>query len=222
MLAIFDLDDTLIHGDSSNLFTTFLRDQGINPDGGATARDVEFLEAYHAGTLNLEKYMAFCLAPLKGWSKPDVEQVVEHFIDLVIRPRICVTMKKTLEWHRAQGHELLIISATGEHLVEPVAIALDIPCSIGIELRWDGNLLTGAIGERQPFREGKVIALDEWLARQSQQPAATWFYSDSHNDLPLLKRVDHPVAVNPDPLLEEYARKRRWRTINRAPQGSNR
>lgn len=220
MLAIFDLDDTLIHGDSSNLFTAFLRDRGFNPDRGAVLRDAQFLEAYHAGTLNLEEYMRFCLYPLKGWSRTDVDRVVAQFIEIVIRPRICSTMKKRLEWHRAQGHELLIISATGEHLVEPVADELDIPCGIGIEVLWSGDQLTGQIGERRPFREGKVTALDDWLARRPEHPEAIWFYSDSHNDLPLLERADHPVAVNPDPTLHECARRRQWSTISRAPQAS--
>lgn len=222
MLAIFDLDDTLIHGDSSNLFTTFLRDQGFHSDCEAAARDAHFLDAYHAGSLDLEEYMMFCLSPLKGWSKAYVDHVVAQFIDGIIRPRICQTMYKRLEWHRIQGHELLVISATGEHLVKPIAAALNIPCGIGIELCWDENRLTGQIGARRPFREGKVIALDEWLAGQKEHPEAIWFYSDSHNDLPLLERADHPFAVSPDPTLAAHALKRRWPTINRAPQAPNR
>lgn len=222
MLAIFDLDDTLIHGDSSNLFTTFLRDQGFHSDCEAAVRDSHFLEAYRAGTLNLEEYMRFCLGPLKGWSKADLDRVVEQFIDGIIRPRICQTMNKRLEWHRVQGHELLLISATGEHLVKPIAKALNVPDGIGIELRWDEDRLTGQIGARRPFREGKVIALDKWLEGQREAPEGIWFYSDSHNDLPLLERADYPVAVSPDPTLAAHALKRRWPTITRAPQDQGR
>lgn len=222
MLAIFDLDDTLIHGDSSNLFTTFLRDQGLNPDCEAAARDAHFLEAYHAGTLDLEEYMRFCLYPLKGWPKADVDDLVAKFIDGIIRPRICQTMQKRVEWHRVQRHELLVISATGEHLVKPIATALNIPWGIGIEVLWSESLLTGQIGARRPFREGKVVALGEWLAGQQEHPEAIWFYSDSHNDLPLLERADYPVVVSPDPTLAAHALKRRWPTINRAPQDPDR
>lgn len=166
--------------------------------------------------------MRFCLCPLIGWSKTNVDQVASQFIDTIIRPRICPAMQQRLEWHRLQGHELLVISATGEHLVEPIAKALDIPCGIGIELLWNSDLLTGQIGERKPFREGKVTALNEWLARQTADPDAIWFYSDSHNDLPLLERADYPVAVNPDPTLAGHARKLGWPTINRAQQDPNR
>ncbi|MBN7770011.1 HAD-IB family hydrolase [Marinobacter daepoensis] len=216
MLAIFDLDDTLIRGDSANLFTAFLRCQSLQPDPMASARDIAFLQDYQNGTLNLEDYMRVSLAPLRGWNRLKVEDLVTSFIRRVIRPRVCAKMQKRLDWHRQNGHQLLVISATGEHLVRPIAAALGVPEALGVELIWDKSGLTGEIGTRRPYREGKIEALQQWLAAQENHPEATWFYSDSHNDLPLLEWVDYPVAVNPDPTLLARAKAEGWPVMGSA------
>ncbi|MFP3979050.1 HAD family hydrolase [Marinobacter sp. KMM 10035] len=210
MLAIFDLDDTLIHGDSAHLFTAFLRDQGLHPDPQATDKDARFIEKYQDGSLNLEEYMEFSLQPLKGWSKKRLENIVNAFVVEVIEPRICPAMKQRLDWHRQQQHRLLIISATGEHLVLPIAKALGVHEALGIEILWNDFELTGEIGARRPFQTGKIEALKHWSSVQATALGTTWFYSDSHNDLPLLEQVDYPVAVNPDPQLLARAQAAGW------------
>ncbi|MBR9871671.1 MAG: HAD family hydrolase [Gammaproteobacteria bacterium] len=216
MLAIFDLDDTLISGDSAHLFTAFLIEQGLHPDPKATEKDTLFLKHYQSGRLNLKEYMKFSLLPIKGWSKEQVNSVVNGFIDEVIRPRICPAMRQRLDWHRQQQHRLLIISATGEHLVLPIAEALGVPDALGIEVLWRDSALTGEIGARRPFQAGKLEALKQWLSVQTTPLGTTWFYSDSHNDLPLLEQVDHPVAVNPDPQLLARAQTAGWTILEGA------
>ncbi|MBN7769791.1 HAD-IB family hydrolase [Marinobacter daepoensis] len=216
MLAVFDLDETLIHGDSSHLFTAFLRQEAIDTDPDAMEQDRAFLSDYQAGKLDLQAYMEFSLAPLRGWQREQLEALVGKFVNDIIAPRVLPTGKERIAWHRAQGHRLLIISATGEHLVAPIARYLGLEDGIGVQVEWQNNSLTGRIGARRPFREGKISALDEWLKAQAFQPEKTWFYSDSHNDLPLLNTVDYPVAINPDTRLQEHAQHHGWRILNDA------
>lgn len=216
MLAIFDLDDTLIHGDSAHLFTAFLHDQGLHPDPEARHKEGQFIEKYRNGSLNLEEYMKFSLQPLKGWRKNHMDHMVNTFVVGVIEPRICPVMKQRLDWHRQQQHRLLIISATGEHLVLPIAKALGVPEALGIEVLWNDSELTGEIGARRPFQAGKVEALKHWSSAQATPLGPTWFYSDSHNDLPLLEQVDYPVVVNPDPQLLARAQAAGWTILEGA------
>ncbi|CCG94639.1 HAD-superfamily hydrolase subfamily IB, PSPase-like [Marinobacter nauticus ATCC 49840] len=213
MLAIFDLDETLIQGDSSQLFTEFLRAQEIERTDDALDKDRDFMSDYRQGRLNLQAYMEFSLAPLQGWHREQLNTLVSRFIDRVIASRVLPTGRERVAWHKAQGHRVLIISATGEHLVKPIAQHLGIEEGIGVEVEWRDGSLTGQIGPRRPFQEGKVAALREWLGRDQVTPEKTWFYSDSHNDLPLLEQVDFPVAVNPDPRLRQHAQKHGWQIL---------
>lgn len=216
MLAIFDLDDTLIRGDSAHLFTAFLLGQGLHPNPDATHKNEQFIQKYQNGTLNLEEYMEFSLEPLKGWSKKRLENMVNAFVMEVVEPLICPVMKQRLDWHRQQHHHLLLISATGEHLVLPIAKALGIHNALGIEVVWKNGVLTGEIGAQRPFQAGKVEALKGWSSTQKIPLGTTWFYSDSHNDLPLLEQVDQPVAVNPDPKLLARAQAAGWTILEGA------
>jgi HAD superfamily hydrolase (TIGR01490 family) len=213
MLAIFDLDETLIQGDSSQLFTEFLHEEAIERSNLAQERDRCFMSDYHDGCLDLEAYMEFSLAPLKGWNQSQLASLVDRFINNVIASRVLPAGKESVAWHKSQGHHLLIISATGDHLVKPIAQYLGIDEGIGVELEWSQGNLTGNIGNRRPFQHGKVTALSEWIKTSGSKPEKIWFYSDSHNDLPLLSSVDYPVAVNPDPLLEQHAQKNGWHIL---------
>lgn len=210
MLAVFDLDETLIRGDSSQLFTHFLRAEGVDTTADAEAKDRAFMAAYHAGEMDLQDYMEFSLAPIKGWSRDRVQALIDRFVRDVIAPRALPTGRDRVHWHKTQGHDVLVISATGDHLVAPIARHLGIDEGIGVQVEWRDNNLTGTIGERRPFREGKVQALNRWLTTCATTPDKIWFYSDSHNDLPLLRYVDHPVAVNPDPVLLAHAQQHDW------------
>ncbi|MBU2872419.1 HAD family hydrolase [Marinobacter salexigens] len=213
MLAIFDLDETLIRGDSSQLFTEFLRAEAIDASPNSEARGRAFMRAYTNGDLDLQNYMEYSLAPIRGWQRSQVEALIDRFVREVIPPRVLTTARERVAWHKTQGHDVLIISATGEHLVSPIARHLGIDDDIGVQVEWQGDNLKGTIGTRRPFREGKVAALKEWVSARRAVPEKVWFYSDSHNDLPLLRFVDYPVAVNPDPILERYARRKGWRVL---------
>src|SRR5690554_1369542 len=213
MLAIFDLDETLIQGDSSQLFTKFLRNETIDLSEEALLKDRDFMSDYQQGRLDLQAYMEFSLAPLQGWPQDLIDTLVSRFIDRVIASRVLPTGRDRIAWHKDQGHRLLIISATGEHLVKPIASHLGIDESIGVEVEWCNGSLTGQIGARRPFQGGKVSALREWQEKNQATPEKIWFYSDSHNDLPLLTRVDYPIAVNPDPMLKQHAQKHGWQIL---------
>ncbi|PCM43236.1 HAD family hydrolase [Marinobacter sp. ANT_B65] len=210
MLAVFDLDETLIRGDSSQLFTEFLRAENIDTSPDSEARGRVFMRAYNNGHMDLQDYMEFSLAPIRGWQRDQVQELIDRFVTKVIPPRILPTAQERVAWHKAQGHDVLVISATGEHLVSPIARHLGIDDGIGVQVEWHNNSLKGTIGSRRPFRGGKVSALEEWIAARQASPEKVWFYSDSHNDLPLLNAVDYPVAVNPDPILEDYAQQQGW------------
>ncbi|WP_434050105.1 HAD family hydrolase [Marinobacter salarius] len=210
MLAIFDLDETLIRGDSSQLFTEFLRAEHIDATPDSEARDKAFMRAYTNGHLNLQDYMEYSLAPIRGWQRDQVEALIDRFVTEVIPPRVLPTGRQRVAWHKAQGHDVLVISATGEHLVSPIARHLGIDDDIGVQVEWLDDNLKGTIGTRRPFRDGKVAAFREWTAARRAAPEKVWFYSDSHNDLPLLSSVDYPVAVNPDPVLADYAKQQGW------------
>ncbi|PPI83507.1 HAD-IB family hydrolase [Marinobacter maroccanus] len=213
MLAIFDLDETLIRGDSSQLFTEFLRTEAIDAAPDSEARDRAFMSAYTNGDLDLQDYMEYSLAPIRGWQRSQVEALIDRFVRAVIPPRVLTTGRERVAWHKTQGHDVLVISATGEHLVSPIARHLGINDDIGVQVEWQDDTLKGTIGTRRPFREGKVAAFKEWVSARRAVPEKVWFYSDSHNDLPLLRSVDYPVAVNPDPILERYARRKGWRVL---------
>jgi len=217
MLAVFDLDETLIRGDSSQLFSRFLRASAIDTSPGAQEKDKAFMARYHAGDLDLQAYMKFSLTPLKGWRQEPLRELVDRFVTTVIASRVLPGGQECIAWHKARGHQVLVISATGEHLVTPIARHLGISEGIGVQLEWQNGRLSGSIGSRRPFREGKIRALEEWLAARPVKPEKTWFYSDSHNDLPLLNHVDCPVAVNPDPVLRKIAIEKGWRILNDTP-----
>lgn len=210
MLAIFDLDDTLIAGDSSHLFAEYLVRQGLASEDSLLRPNDQFMQDYQSGDLDLAAYMRCNLTPIKGWTREDFETFLVPFIDDVIRPRILARSVERIEWHRQRNHDVLVISATGDHLVKPIARALGISEALGVEVLWEDDRLTGEIGELRPFQSGKVDALKHWLSQSLTAPQSIWFYSDSHNDLPLLRHADVPVAVNPDPVLSTHAEAEGW------------
>lgn len=123
-----------------------------------------------------------------------------------MRPMMQATADKLLESHREQGHTLMIITATNRFVTEPIAEALGIEHLIATEPELVNGRYTGEVAGTPSFQDGKVTRLDDWLNAHNRTLEGAWFYSDSHNDLPLLKKVDNPVAVDPDPTLEQYAR----------------
>lgn len=213
-LALFDLDDTLLDGDCSALWNDWMVERGwIASPGEFLARTQAMNAAYHAGRLKLEQYLAVTLSPLAGRYEEEVAAEVEAFVAERIAPRLFPQGRELLVRHRAQGDLPLLISASSRHLVGPVARQLGIEQVIAVEPALVDGRFTGATTGVLSYRGGKVTRLESWLAERNATASHLCFYSDSQNDLPLLNRVDRPVAVNPDPVLDEVARVEGWERL---------
>ncbi len=209
-LALFDLDNTLIGGDSDHLWGSFLVDRGV-VDGALYARENDrFLRAYEAGELDIHEFLAFALKPLADNEPETLRRWREEFVGSGIHPIVLPAARSLVEWHRRRGDTLMIITATNRFVTEPIAALFDIPHLLATEPEWRNGRFTGRCDGTPTFREGKILALEQWLAERGEQLAEASFYSDSRNDLPLLERVSHPVAVDADPALEAVARERGW------------
>ena len=209
-LAIFDLDNTLIAGDSEHLWGEFLVARGL-VDGAHYARaNDRFYAQYRAGTLDIDAFLRFALSPLREHPRDLLEELREHFVAQVIVPLMLPAARDLIAAHRGAGDTLLIITATNTFVGAPIAARFGIPHLIATEPELIDGRYTGAVAGIPAFREGKVRRLDAWLTGRGETLAGSCFYSDSHNDLPLLGRVERPVAVDPDPQLREAAVARGW------------
>ncbi len=208
-MAIFDMDDTLVDGDSSHLWLHYQVSHGLAP-ADMLPREAELLRAYYTGELAMEDYMDYTLTTLRGLTHAEVELWVSRFIEEVIVPRVFPQAWRRIALHRQIGDRVLVISASGEHLVAPIARRLGVADVIGIELDMADGLYSGRTRGVLSYREGKVSRLHAWLVQHGQTLEGSYGYSDSRNDLPLLRSVDHPHVVNPDDTLREEARRRRW------------
>ena len=209
-LAIFDLDETLIHGDCATLWSEQMGRLGWVDPVSFMQRNNELMAAYSRGELAMEDYMAFSLEPLIGRSPEEVAHLVEPWVEDYIEPIIFSDATRTIAAHRKAGDRILVISASGTHLVKPIAERLGIDEVLGIELEVAHGFYTGHTVGTLTYREGKITRLLEWLDEQEENLEGASFYSDSRNDLPLLLKVDHPHVVNPDPVLLEQAEKAGW------------
>jgi HAD superfamily hydrolase (TIGR01490 family) len=213
-LAIFDLDNTLLGGDSDYLWGQFLVEQGL-VDGEAYERENQrFYDDYEAGTLDIYEYQAFMLRPLTEYPLTEILAWREQFIAEKIQPILLPKAVDLLERHRTAGDTLLIVTATNRFITAPIAERFDVPHLLATEPEFTEGRYTGRPVGIPCFQHGKVQRLDQWLAETGHDLAESWFYSDSHNDLPLLGRVTYPVAVDPDATLAQHARERGWPIIS--------
>jgi len=209
-LAIFDLDNTLLAGDSDYLWGRFLVEKGA-VDGGYYERENErFYQLYKEGRLDIHEFLRFSLAPLRQHPRPRLEAWREEFLETHIDPLISDPARQLVEKHRRAGDTLMIITATNAFVTRPIAARFGIEHLIATEPETLDGQYTGEVAGEPSFREGKVNRLASWLEEHHADLQGSWFYSDSHNDLPLLERVDHPVAVDPDETLARTARARQW------------
>ncbi|MGH8434766.1 MAG: HAD family hydrolase [Pseudomonas sp.] len=209
-LAIFDLDETLINGDCASLWSQQMAKLGWVDGESFLRRDAELMAAYAEGKLAMEDYMAFSLSPLVGRTPEEVAFVVEPFVEDVIEPLIYGDACTYLAMHRAAGDRLLVISASGVHLVAPIAARLGVEEVLAIELELRHGFYSGHTEGVLTYREGKVTRLRAWLAAEGESLEGASFYSDSRNDLPLLQLVSRPNTVNPDPVLRRHAEQAGW------------
>ncbi|WP_366519099.1 HAD family hydrolase [Natronocella acetinitrilica] len=209
-LAIFDLDNTLLKGDSDYLWGQFLVDRGLVDRDAHEAANRRFYEEYAAGTLDIERYLRFALAPLTRFDAAQLHDWRREFVQDYISPIILPAGRERLDEHAARGDTTMIITATNAFITDPIAELFGVDHLLATRPeRIDGRYTGDWVGT-PTFREGKVRALDEWLRDQGRGLDQSWFYSDSHNDLPLLERVPNPVAVDPDERLRRVAGERNW------------
>jgi HAD superfamily hydrolase (TIGR01490 family) len=209
-LALFDLDNTLLAGDSERAWCEFLLDIGVLDGDGFRAENERLYNEYLAGTLNIYESIAFQLKILTEYSPDELRRWQKEFMVSRIEPMITPAAVALVDKHRAAGDELAIVTASNSFVSRPIAERFRIPTLLAIELERVGNRYTGRTLGTPTFREGKVIRLLEWLQETGHTLEGSYFYSDSHNDLPLLKRVENPVAVDPDPILYDFAEGVSW------------
>ncbi len=216
-LAIFDLDNTLLAGDSDYLWGQFLAAEGV-VDGVHYAREnARFYREYNEGTLDIQEFLRFSLRPLRDNPRAYLEALRERFVVELIEPIMLQAAKDLVEAHRQAGDTLMIITATNAFVTSPIAARFGIEHLIATLPAEEDGRFTGEPAGQPAFREGKVERLVAWLAAHRADLAGSSFYSDSHNDLPLLECVERPVAVDPDPLLLETAIGRGWPIISLRP-----
>ncbi|CND91137.1 HAD family hydrolase [Yersinia kristensenii] len=209
-LALFDLDETLISDDSSGLWLRWLVDEGLAPPELAE-QEQYLMKQYYQGNLSMSCYMESTLSPLVGKHTVEVAGWVERFIARDILPRIYPQARKLLAWHRDRGDYIVIISATGEHLVNPIAQCFSANAALAIGVAVEDNRYTGKTYGTLTYREGKVERLKQWLAESPQLDfQRTYGYSDSINDKPLLEYVDRAAVINPGTELVDLAILHDW------------
>lgn len=213
-LAIFDLDNTLIAGDSDHRWGEFLvHKQWVDPDRYRECND-QFYRAYQDGTLDIGEYLAFALEPFTRMSDAQRAQLQEEFMHEWIQPLMLPKAAALLEEHRDRGHQLLIITATNRVVTAPIAERLGIEQLLATDPERKAGAFTGRVAGTPCFQGGKVTRLQRWLKDHPHDLQNSHFYSDSANDLPLLETVGHPVAVDPDERLRTAAQQRKWPIIS--------
>jgi len=215
-LAIFDLDNTLLNGDSDYLWGKFLADQGIVDGDQYQKENQRFHREYQMGTLDILEFLAFSLRPLSEHPPQTLNRLHEIYMESVIRPLITPAARQLLQRHRDAGDVLLIITATNHFITAPIAAELAVPHLLATDAEMHNGRYTGGVAGIPCFREGKVTRLHQWLGQTGNHLAESHFYSDSHNDLPLLERVSHPVAVDPDETLQDHAMSKGWPILSLA------
>ena len=216
-LALFDLDHTLLAGDSDVLWCEFLMTEGVLDRASFEPRNAAMARDYQAGTVSVQVFCAFYVGTLAGRSVTQWEPLRHRFLNEVIAPRLPQAAHALVQRHREAGDLLVLTTATNRVITELTAAHLGIEHLIATDCSTDANgLLDGGIQGTPNMRDGKVVRLQAWLAARGPQLAdfESTFYSDSTNDLPLLAAVDHPVVVDADPRLAAEAARRGWPALS--------
>jgi len=209
-LAIFDLDNTLLAGDSDYLWGRYMVERGLVDAAHYEAENRRFYEQYQAGTLDIHAYSRFSMAPLARNEPDRLEALRQDFVATRIAPIIAAGARALLDEHRAAGAHLLITTATNRFVTEPIAELLGVDTLFATDLEVRDGRYTGKLTGIPNYQAGKVRRLRDWLAENAPDGHESWAYSDSHNDLALLEFAQHPHAVDPDPVLRQVALQRGW------------
>lgn len=213
-LAIFDLDGTLLNGDSDYTWGQFLVEKGLVDTQVYKEANDKFFKQYQSGTLDIFEYLAFSLAPLTQFSKAELTALHQTFMQEKIQPMMQKKASELLKHHKDQGHFLLMITATNQFVTGPIGEALGMDHIIAPVPEIVNDRYTGKVVGIPSFQAGKVTRLNDWLAETGHSMEGSYFYSDSRNDLPLLELVTHPVAVDADETLTNIAQERGWQHIS--------
>jgi len=213
-LALFDLDNTLLDGDSDYAWAQFLIEEGVLHAGDYNAKNDYFFERYKDGTLDIHEFLDFQLAPLAKRPRAQLDAWHNEFMRRKIRPMLLPKAPQLIAKHA--DALTAIVTATNRFITRPIADELGVRDLIATDIEEMDGVFTGKPRGTPTFREGKIQRVDEWLAAKGRKLAdfESWFYSDSLNDLPLLERVTHPIAVDPDATLRAHATKRKWPIIS--------
>ena len=216
-LALFDLDNTLLAGDSDFEWAQFLIDQGVLDREVYEARNLDFYDQYKAGTLDIHEFLDFQLKPLARHPRAQLDAWHGEFLATRIRPLISPAARALVKRHADAGDLLAIVTATNSFVTGPIALEFGIPHLIATIPAQENGRFTGQPRGMPSFREGKITRVDAWLESLGLWLGSfeqSWFYSDSHNDLPLLEKVTNPVAVDADTTLTQVAARRGWPHIS--------
>lgn len=216
-LALFDLDHTLLPLDSDYEWGVFTTRIGWTDPKEFGRRNDEFFAHYQAGTLDVHDYVRFATEAVRTRGPEEAAAAHVRFMREVITPAIRPAARALLQAHREAGDEIVIVTATNEFITRPIAQALGVQELLAVQLERDASgWITGEIDGEPTMREGKVLRMQQWLAQRGLDwdGVESTFYSDSMNDVPLLEKVDHPVATNPDARLRALAQERDWRILD--------
>ncbi|MBM3392522.1 MAG: HAD family hydrolase [Betaproteobacteria bacterium] len=216
-LALFDLDNTLLAGDSDFEWAQYLISRGVLDREVYEARNQDFYEQYKAGTLDIHEFLDFQLKPLSRHPRAELDAWHADFMATRILPIVNEKGRVLVRRHQAEGALVAIVTATNSFVTAPIAREFGIAHLVATEPARYGGQFTGGVEGMPCFREGKIARVEAWLAglgHNWKSFGRSWFYSDSLNDLPLLGKVSDPVAVDPDPTLEQHARERGWPIVS--------
>lgn len=213
-LAIFDLDGTLISGDSDYNWGQFLVEKNIVSEEEYKDKNEYFYQEYLAGTLDIIEYLSFSLAPLTQFSLPELMQLHDEFMVVKIAPLLQNKAIDLVANHKKKGHVTMIITATNEFITAPIARLFGVDHLIAPIPEIINDRYTGEVVGIPSFQEGKVTRLNDWLKETNNNLDGSFFYSDSHNDLPLLELVDNPIVVDADEKLTLTAKEKGWEIIS--------
>lgn len=213
-LALFDLDNTLLSGDSDYEWGQFLVRKGLVDPEIYAAENQRFYGQYQQGTLDILEYSAFAFKPLSERSMEELAALHRDFMQESILPIMSDAAQQLVEEHRRQDHTLVVITATNSFITRPIAAAFGISNLLATEPKVVDGRYTREVAGTPCFQRGKVSRLQDWLQDRHETLAGSFFYSDSRNDLPLLEMVENPVAVDPDAVLHSVAQERGWPVIS--------
>jgi len=213
-LAIFDLDNTLIGGDSDFLWGEFLGEEGVVDANAYRKKNEYFYQQYDLGALDIYAWLDFCLEPLSRYSMKELEAFHHQFMIQKIEPIMLDKAQNCINRHKERGDTVLVMTASNSFVTAPIVKKYGINQLLATEPEIKAGRYTGGVSGIPCFQSGKVDKLMPWLQKNEETLTGSTFYSDSHNDLPLLELVDNPVAVNADKILTKIAEKIGWEVLN--------